>query len=95
MDSAAPGELRGAEPEMASRHSITCRPADLRAGVPMAVEPLWLRFYADLVRHARQTLGATPQRADDEQDVATSAFESFCEAVERGRFPNLKDRDGL
>lgn len=84
-----------AEQEMASRHSITGWLEDLRAGDPIAVESLWRRFYADLVRHARQTLGATPRRAYDEEDVATSAFASFCDAVDRGRFPNLQDRDGL
>jgi len=95
MDSAAPGELRGAEPEMTSQHSITHWLEDLQAGDPQAVEPLWRRFYADLVRHARQTLGATPRRAYDEEDVAASAFDSFFEAVNKGRFPDLTDRDGL
>lgn len=84
-----------AEMELGSAHSVTHWLEELQAGDLQAVEPLWRRFYADLVRHARQTLGATPRRAYDEEDVATSAFESFCEAVDRGRLPNLKDRDGL
>src|SRR5262249_9604799 len=30
-----------------------------------------------------------------EEDVALSAFASFCQAAEQGRFPELHDRDGL
>ncbi len=36
-----------------------------------------------------------PARAADEEDVALSAFKSFCFALEGGRYPNLFDRDGL
>ncbi|MGL4554749.1 MAG: ECF-type sigma factor, partial [Gemmataceae bacterium] len=32
---------------------------------------------------------------EDEEDVALSAFASFCRGVEAGRFPRLDDRDGL
>src|SRR5262249_59894262 len=31
----------------------------------------------------------------DEEDVALSAFDSFCRNAEAGRFPDLSDRDGL
>jgi hypothetical protein len=37
----------------------------------------------------------TPRRFADEEDVALSAFDSFCRGVDLGRFPWLKDRDGL
>src|SRR5262249_11217855 len=33
--------------------------------------------------------------AADEEDVALSAFDSFCRAAEQGRFPRLADRNGL
>jgi DNA-directed RNA polymerase specialized sigma24 family protein len=36
-----------------------------------------------------------PRRAADEEDVALSAFESFCRGAEHGRFPKLHDRDNL
>jgi DNA-directed RNA polymerase specialized sigma24 family protein len=36
-----------------------------------------------------------PRRAADEEDVALSAFASFCQAAEAGRFPQLTDRDDL
>ena len=31
----------------------------------------------------------------DEEDVALSAFDSFCRGAEQGRFPKLSDRDDL
>jgi DNA-directed RNA polymerase specialized sigma24 family protein len=31
----------------------------------------------------------------DEEDVALSAFDSFCRGAEKGRFPRLEDRDDL
>jgi DNA-directed RNA polymerase specialized sigma24 family protein len=40
-------------------------------------------------------LQGRPRGAADEEDVALSAFDSFCRAAERGRFPQLGDRDSL
>src|SRR5262249_45838835 len=40
-------------------------------------------------------LASLPRRAADEEDVALSAFASFCRAAEAGRFPDLHDRDDL
>ena len=34
-------------------------------------------------------------RLADEEDVALSAFDSFCRGAEQGRFPRLDDRDDL
>jgi DNA-directed RNA polymerase specialized sigma24 family protein len=44
---------------------------------------------------ARARLRGTPRRAADEEDVALSAFDSFCRGAERGLFPQLHDRDNL
>src|SRR5262249_52964395 len=44
---------------------------------------------------ARAKLRDMPGRAADEEDVALSAFASFCRGVERGRFPHLNDRENL
>jgi DNA-directed RNA polymerase specialized sigma24 family protein len=44
---------------------------------------------------ARKRLQAAPRSAADEEDVALSAFDSFCRGVEEGRFPRLADRDDL
>jgi hypothetical protein len=61
----------------------------------MAVEQLWQRYFHRLVGLARQKLADSPRRVADEEDVALSAFASFCEGAEQGRFPELTDRDGL
>jgi DNA-directed RNA polymerase specialized sigma24 family protein len=67
----------------------------LEAGDHEAAQPLWERYYPRLVELARKHLRGTSRRAADEEDVALSAFDSFCRGVEAGRFPLLKDRDGL
>ena len=50
---------------------------------------------AKLVALARQRLRAAPRAAADEEDVALSAFESFCHGAGAGRFPRLNDRQDL
>jgi DNA-directed RNA polymerase specialized sigma24 family protein len=67
----------------------------LKTGDPDAVQPLWDGYFARLVALARQRLRDVPRAAADEEDVALSAFDSFCRGVERGRFPRLGDRDDL
>jgi DNA-directed RNA polymerase specialized sigma24 family protein len=67
----------------------------LRDGDPAAVRPLFEAYFARLVGLARQRLGAAPRRAADEEDVALSAFDSFCRNAGAGRFPDLADRDSL
>jgi DNA-directed RNA polymerase specialized sigma24 family protein len=48
-----------------------------------------------LVGLARQRLRGTARQVADEEDVALSAFDSFCRAAEQGRFADLADRDSL
>src|SRR5262245_52787074 len=60
-----------------------------------AVEQLWKRYFPLLVGLARKRLRRAPRRLEDEEDVALSAFASFCRAAEAGRFPQLLDREGL
>ena len=67
----------------------------LRAGDAAAVRPLFDRYFRRLVGLARQRLRDAPRRAADEEDVALSAFDSFCRNAEHGRFPDLADRDSL
>src|SRR5262249_6398536 len=42
-----------------------------------------------------QKLQGLPRRAADEEDVALSAFHSFCRGASVGRFPQLCDRNSL
>jgi DNA-directed RNA polymerase specialized sigma24 family protein len=67
----------------------------LRAGDHAAAQPLWERYFRRLVGLAHLKLQGAPRRAADEEDVALSAFDSFCRNAERGCFPRLADRDDL
>lgn len=59
------------------------------------MEKLWERYFHRLVALARSRLPAACRRAADEEDVALSAFASFCRGVDVGRFPRLDDADNL
>jgi DNA-directed RNA polymerase specialized sigma24 family protein len=74
---------------------VTVWLGQLQAGDPGAVRPLFDRYFRRLVGLARQRLKDAPRRAADEEDVALSAFDSFCRHAESGRFPDLADRDSL
>ena len=55
---------------------------------------LWERYFHRLVELARKKLRNAPRR-EAAEDVASSAFDSFCRGAGDGRFPELADRDGL
>ena len=80
---------------LASGGSITRCLARLREGDRDAAERLWGAYVRRLVGLARSRLRAAPRRAADEEDVALSAFDSFCRRAERGQFARLDDRDDL
>jgi len=80
---------------MASNGSVTRWIGALRAGDHAAAQQLWERYFRRLVGLARKKLEHAPRRAADEEDVALTAFDSFCRNAEQGRFPKLEDRDSL
>src|SRR5437764_2955403 len=80
---------------MPSDGSVSRWLGPLQAGDPAAVQQLWERYFRRLVGLARKKLQHAPRRAADEEDVALSAFASFCHHAARGRFPQLADRDDL
>ncbi len=67
----------------------------LRAGDEADIQRLWDRYFEQLVRLAGKKLPGHARREFDEEDVALSAFHSFCERVSQGQFPQLADRDDL
>jgi DNA-directed RNA polymerase specialized sigma24 family protein len=67
----------------------------LRSSDPAAARKLWERYFHRLVGLARRKLQGVPRGAADEEDVALSAFDSFCRGAEQGRFPDLADRNNL
>lgn len=75
--------------------SVTAWIGALKTGDPKAAQPLWERYFDRLVGLARARLKAMPQRAVDDEDVALSAFDSFCRGAQNGRFPQLQDRNNL
>lgn len=66
----------------------------LREGDAAAAQQLWELFFHRLVELARKRLRDGPRR-EAAEDVALSAFDSFCRSAAKGRFPLLADRDGL
>jgi DNA-directed RNA polymerase specialized sigma24 family protein len=80
---------------MSSEGSITHWVALLKQGEDDAAREIWHRYCARLVGLARQKLRGADRRAADEEDVALSVFDSFCQGVARGNFPHLGDRDNL
>jgi DNA-directed RNA polymerase specialized sigma24 family protein len=76
-------------------NSITFFLNRLQEGDRDAAQHLWERYYQRLIHLARSKLRDVPRRAADEEDVALSAFDSFCRDAEAGRFPRLQDRNDL
>ena len=72
-------------------HWIDC----LKAGDRAATQKLWQQYFRRLVGLARKKLRGQTCAAADEEDVALSAFDSFCRGAEAGRFPDLEDRHDL
>ncbi len=80
---------------MSSTDPVTHWINQLIAGDRTAVQPLWECYFQQMVQLARQRLRDAPRGPADEEDVALSAFDSFCRGAEQGRFPRLTDRDSL
>src|SRR5450755_4667657 len=75
--------------------SVTRWLGDLKAGDTDAAQKLWERYFGALVRLAHARLRNAAHGAEDEEDAALSAFDSFCAAAAQGRFPRLDDREDL
>ena len=79
----------------AEDESITAWLAQLQQGDEDAARRLWNSFFHRMLEVANRRLKHTRLADYDEEDVALSAFKSFCMGVRQGRFPNLQDRDDL
>jgi DNA-directed RNA polymerase specialized sigma24 family protein len=80
---------------MSTPGSVTLWIDRLRAGEALAALKLWENFFQRMVNLARDKLRLTPRAVIDDEDVALLAFNSFCAAVKKGRFPRLNDRHDL
>jgi RNA polymerase sigma factor (sigma-70 family) len=81
---------------MPTDDSVTRWIRGVEAGLPDAPQQLWDHYFERLVRLARTRLaGGVPQRAADAEDVALSAFATFCRRAAEGQLEPLRDRDNL
>jgi RNA polymerase sigma factor (sigma-70 family) len=58
----------------------------LREGGSRATEQLWRMYFERMVLVARRKIGDSRRVAADEEDVALSAFKSFCMGFQQGKF---------
>jgi DNA-directed RNA polymerase specialized sigma24 family protein len=80
---------------MSAAGSVTNWLVLLKEGDAGAAQRLWEQYFPRLVALARKRLRGARRREADEEDVALSAFDSFCRGAMQGRFPQLADRDDL
>jgi RNA polymerase sigma factor (sigma-70 family) len=80
---------------MSSAGSVSNWIRRLQAGDQAVAQQLWQRYFQQLVNLARTKLRGNARQAADEEDVAITAFETFCRGAEHGRYPQLHERDGL
>jgi DNA-directed RNA polymerase specialized sigma24 family protein len=75
--------------------SVTRWISALKEGDQSAAQGLWEAYFRRLVGLAHARLRDAPRRIADEEDVALSAFDSFCRGAQARRFPRLDDRNDL
>jgi RNA polymerase sigma factor (sigma-70 family) len=80
---------------MNAQTSVSVWIRELQAGNREAAQELWERYFQRLVQLAQKRLPNRLRRHADEEDVALSAFNSFCRGVSEGRYPQLTDREDL
>ena len=67
----------------------------VKDGDSAAADRIWRHYFERLVRAVRGRLLGGDRAVTDEEDIALSVFDSFYDAAENGRFPDLSDRDDL
>jgi len=67
----------------------------LRDGGSQATEKLWRLYFQRMVQLARRKLDGSKRTTRDEEDIALSAFKSFCEGFRQGRFSGSKGDTNL
>ncbi len=80
---------------MTAEGSITRWIGLVKQGNDEGADRLWQAYFGPMVALARRKLGEGARRGADEEDVALSAFKSFCLGARQGRFEQLADRDNL
>jgi DNA-directed RNA polymerase specialized sigma24 family protein len=78
-----------------AEESVTHWLAGLKNGESICARRLYGDVYDQLVGIAKRRLSGKTPRWADEEDVALSAFHSFCKGAAAGKFPRLENRDDL
>jgi len=84
-----------ARQDMDNSGSVTRWIKTLREGDQEAAARLWSKYFYRLAGVVRSKFGEARLGAADGEDVALSAFFSFCRCIEEGRFGDLSGRDEL
>ncbi len=74
---------------MSSPSPVRVWVSQLKDGDPRAAQLLWDTYFLRMVKLARLKLHGTMVGVADEEDVALSAFKSFCRGACDGRFPHM------
>lgn len=80
---------------MSSNDNVTRWIELVKAGDSSAANQLWQHYSDRLVRAVRAKLYGRERAVSDEEDIVLSVFDSFYDAAQLGRFPDLADRDEL
>jgi RNA polymerase sigma factor (sigma-70 family) len=67
----------------------------LKAGGDSAATKLWNLYFERMVAVAARKLYGKHRVSRDEEDIAISAFKSFCKGIQAGRFEGAADQDSL
>ena len=67
----------------------------IKLGDSLAANQIWHHYFDRLVRTVRGRLFGQNRAVSDEEDIVLSVFDSFYDAVQNQRFPDLTDRDDL
>lgn len=67
----------------------------VKGGDSVAANQIWKHYFDRLVGSVRKRLYGQNRAVSDEEDIVLSVFDSFYAAAEKGRFPDLADRDDL
>jgi RNA polymerase sigma factor (sigma-70 family) len=78
-----------------SEGSITRLVPQLRDRDALAIEKIWRRYVDRIRGAARPVIAGLSPGAGDDEDVAQSAFHSFCQSAAAGRLPPIGSRDQL
>lgn len=88
-------EVDMTDPSAITETSLLCWYQGLREGGSKATEKLWRLYFARMVQVAKRKLAGTNRAVHDEEDIALSAFKSFCLGFQEGRFQAQAESENL